>query len=160
MSPWCNPDIALCVLKKSAYSTEDVKRTCSGCRVCAELKPQFYRPTSGTLIKATQPMQRLSMGFKGQLSSASRNTYIFTILDKFSCFLFVFSLFKHEFRNFHQLRNSSTNSTPNKRFIGFQCRSSYGTSMPSWLMSPGPVLLLRFIHANTNDPLVDQVDPS
>lgn len=62
--------------KDLPYSTEDVKRTCSGCRVCAELKPQFYRPTSGTLIKATQPMERLSMDFRGPLPSASRNTHI------------------------------------------------------------------------------------
>ena len=30
--------------------------------------------------------------------------------------------------------------------------------MPSWLMSPGPVLLSRYVRANKNDPLVDQVD--
>ena len=36
--------------------------------------PQFYRPPSGTLIKARQPMEQLSMDFKGPLSSASQNT--------------------------------------------------------------------------------------
>ena len=30
--------------------------------------------------------------------------------------------------------------------------------MPSWLMSPGPVLLHRFVRTNKNAPLVDQVD--
>ena len=30
--------------------------------------------------------------------------------------------------------------------------------MPSWLMSPGPVLLRRFVLTNNNDQLVDQVD--
>ena len=30
--------------------------------------------------------------------------------------------------------------------------------MPSWLMSPGPVLLCRFVGAKKNDPLVDQAD--
>ena len=30
--------------------------------------------------------------------------------------------------------------------------------MPSWLISPSPVLLCRFVCANKNDPLVDQVD--
>ena len=63
---------------------------CSGCRVCAELKAQICHPTSGTLIKAIQPMERLSMDFKGSLSSASRNTYIVTIVDEFSHFLFAF----------------------------------------------------------------------
>ena len=76
--------------KNLPYSTEDVKRTCSGCRICTELKPQFYRLTSGTLIKATQPMERLSMDFKGLLLSASRNTYILTIVDEFSCSPFAF----------------------------------------------------------------------
>ena len=67
-----------------------MKRTCSGCRVCAELKPQFYRPTPGSLIKATQPMERLSMDFKGPLPSSSRNTYILTIVDEYSCFPFAY----------------------------------------------------------------------
>ena len=46
--------------KNIPFSTEDVKKTCSTCRIYAELKPQFYRPTPGTLIKSTQPMERLS----------------------------------------------------------------------------------------------------
>ena len=49
------------------YSTDDVKGTCCGCRVCAELKPQFYCPIPGNLIKATQPMERLSVDLKGPL---------------------------------------------------------------------------------------------
>ena len=59
----------------------------------------------------------------------------------------------------HSIRSlltTSTNSTPHERFFGFQHHSSHRISMPSWLMSPGPVLLRRFGH--TNDPLVDQVD--
>ena len=43
--------------KNMPFSTEDVKKTCFTCRICAELKPQFYRPTPRTLIKATQPME-------------------------------------------------------------------------------------------------------
>ncbi len=72
--------------KNRPYSTEDVKKTCSGCRACAELKPQFYRPTSGT--QAIKPLGRLSMNFKRPLSSASQNAYILTIVDEFSRFLF------------------------------------------------------------------------
>ena len=56
------------------------------------------------------------------------------------------------------LSTTSTNSTHHERFFGFQCHSSDGISKPSWLMSPCPVLVCRFIHANKNDPLVDQVD--
>ena len=29
--------------KNLPYSTEDVKKVCSNCRVCAELKPRFYK---------------------------------------------------------------------------------------------------------------------
>ena len=46
--------------KTKPFSTDDVKKTCSTRRICVELKPQFYRPTPGTLIKSTQPMERLS----------------------------------------------------------------------------------------------------
>ena len=71
-------------------STDDVKRTCSECRVCAELKPQFYCPIHASLIKATQPMERLSMDFKGPLPSSSRNMYILTIVDEYSHFPFAY----------------------------------------------------------------------
>ena len=76
--------------KNMPFSTEDVKKTCSTCRICAELKPQFYRPTPGTLIKATQPMERLSMDFKGPLPTSSRNAYILTVVDEYSRFPFAF----------------------------------------------------------------------
>ena len=36
--------------------------------------------------------------------------------------------------------------------------STHGNSFPSWLMSPGPVLLRRFVRSCKNDPLVDQVE--
>lgn len=72
------------------FSTEDVKRVCSTCKICAELKPQFYHPTDGTLIKATQPMERLSIDFKGPLPSSSRNKYMLTVIDEYSRFPFAF----------------------------------------------------------------------
>lgn len=43
----------------------------------------------------------------------------------------------------HSLRSllcTSTNTTPHERFFAFQRRSTHGNSLPSWLMSPGPVL--------------------
>ena len=55
--------------KNLPYSTDDVKKLCHSCRICAELKPQFYRPQQNTLIKATQPMERWSIDFKGPLRS-------------------------------------------------------------------------------------------
>lgn len=66
------------------FSTEDVKKTCASCKICAELKPQFYRPTEGTLIKATGLMQRISIDFKGPLPMASRNPYLLVIIDEYS----------------------------------------------------------------------------
>ena len=56
------------------------------------------------------------------------------------------------------LLSTSTNTTPHERFFSFQRRSSCGTSMPSWLHSPGPVLLRRFVRTSKIDPLVDQVE--
>ena len=43
------------------------------------------------------------------------------------------------------LLSTSTNTTPHDRFFSFQRRSSCGTSMPSWLHSPGAVLLRRCV---------------
>ena len=61
----------------------------------------------------------------------------------------------------HSIRSllcTSTNTTPHERFFGFQRRSTHGNSLPAWLMSPGPVLLRRFVRTNKNEPLVDEVD--
>ncbi|XP_042232861.1 uncharacterized protein LOC121873374 [Homarus americanus] len=74
--------------KNLPFSTEDVKKVCSNCRVCAEIKPTFHRPTENTLIKATQPMDRLSINFKGPLPSHMRNSYLFIAVDEYSRFPF------------------------------------------------------------------------
>ena len=76
--------------KNMPFSTECVKKTCSTCRICAELKPQFCRPTPGTLTKSTQPTQRLGIDFKGPLPTTSRNAYILTVVDVYSRFPFAF----------------------------------------------------------------------
>ena len=76
--------------KNIPFSTENVKKTCSTCRICAELKTQFYRPTPGTLIKSTQPMERLSFDFKRPLPTTSRSAYILTVVDEYSRFPFAF----------------------------------------------------------------------
>ena len=41
------------------------------------------------------------------------------------------------------LLSTSINTTPHERFFGFQRQSSCGTSLPSWLSAPGPVMLRR-----------------
>ena len=50
-----------------SFSVENVKRACSSCRVCAELKLRFYILQKSTLIKATQPFERIASDCKGPL---------------------------------------------------------------------------------------------
>ena len=192
----------------------------------SSIAPHLNSDQSHTTYGTTQ------YGLHGPLSSASRNTYILTIVDEFSRFLFAFpfsnmnsvtvikcfnqlftlcgypsyvhsdcgsSFLSQEVKNYltqrgvatskttayhptdngqverfngiiwmavclalksanlpdsqweqglpdtlHSIRSlltTSTNSTPHESFFEFQRCSSYGTSMPSWLMSPGLVLL-------------------
>ena len=70
------------------YSFEKVEKVCAECHTCARLKPRFYIPRTSHLIKATQPMERISMDFKGLLPS--RNHYLLTIVNEYSRFPFVF----------------------------------------------------------------------
>ena len=61
----------------------------------------------------------------------------------------------------HSLRSllcTATNCTPHERFFKFERRSSIGGSVPTWLSTPGPVLLKRHVRANKTDPLVDEVE--
>ena len=76
--------------KNLPFSTYDVKKLCASCRICAELKPKFCSPSEGTLIKATQPFERISLDFKGPLVSKSCNVYNLTVIDEFSRFPFAF----------------------------------------------------------------------
>lgn len=90
----CHPGVVRMIhyvrSKNLPYSTSEVKSVVSKCPVCAELKPRFYKPDGGTLIKATQPFERLSIDFKGPLPSSSRNKYLLTIIDEYSRFPFAF----------------------------------------------------------------------
>ena len=61
----------------------------------------------------------------------------------------------------HSIRSllcTSTNETPHERMFAFQRRSSHGHAVPSWLMSPGKVLMKRYVRQSKYDPLVDEVD--
>nr|XP_039262013.1 uncharacterized protein LOC120338143 [Styela clava] len=88
----CHPGISIFAhfvrVRNLPYSTEDVKRTVLNCRVCREIKPKYYRPEAGTLVKATQPFERLSIDFKGPLPSNNRNKYFLCVIDEFSRFPF------------------------------------------------------------------------
>ena len=60
----------------------------------------------------------------------------------------------------HSLRSllcTVTNCTPHERFFKFERRSSTGESVPTWLLTPGPILLKRHVRTSKHDPLVDEV---
>ena len=76
--------------KNLPFSVDDVRKTVGKCLVCSEIKPRFYTPPVASLVKATQPFERLSFDFKGPLPSTSKNRYLLTIVDEFSRFPFAF----------------------------------------------------------------------
>ena len=61
----------------------------------------------------------------------------------------------------HSIRSlicTTTNETPHERFLGFPRRSSSGSSVPSWLGTPGPIFIKRHVRTSKMDPLVDEVE--
>ena len=68
--------------KNLPYSTDDVKKLCYSCRICAELKLQFYHPQQNRLIKATQPMEHRFH----RTSQIIISEFMLTIVDEYSCF--------------------------------------------------------------------------
>lgn len=56
------------------------------------------------------------------------------------------------------LLSTSTNATPHERLLNYPRRITTGTSVPTWLSTPGPVLLKRHIRPNKTDPYVDEVE--
>lgn len=72
--------------KNLPFSTDDVKRVCSSCRTCAEIKPQFHAHEAGTLIKTNESFERLNIDFEEPLPSRSRNMFMQVIIDEFSRF--------------------------------------------------------------------------
>jgi hypothetical protein len=52
---------------------------------------------------------------------------------------------------------TATNETPHERFFGFPRRSTIGSSIPSWLLQPGPVVIKHQVRWRKHDPLVDEV---
>lgn len=76
--------------KNLPYSVHDIRQMTANCKICAEIKPR-YANTHGRLIKATAPLERLNIDFKGPLPSKSRNKYILTVIDEYSRFPFAFA---------------------------------------------------------------------
>ena len=61
----------------------------------------------------------------------------------------------------HSIRSllgTATNTTPHERFLNFSKRSVLGISVPSWLNSPGSVLIRRHVRQSKYDPLVEEAD--
>ena len=76
--------------KKLPFSTDELRKVCKTCRVCAEIKPQFYKKRDDVLIKATKPMERLSIYFKVPFKSSTRNKYFVVAINVCSRFPFAF----------------------------------------------------------------------
>ena len=77
--------------KNLPYTLSEVKNVVSMCKDCAEIKPNFYQPDKMTLIKATQPFERINIDFKGPLESNTANKYILTIIDEYTRFPFAYA---------------------------------------------------------------------
>nr|XP_039250117.1 uncharacterized protein LOC120327823 [Styela clava] len=61
----------------------------------------------------------------------------------------------------HSIRSllcTATNETPHERVFKFSRRSMSGCSIPSWMSTPGPVLLKRYVRKSKTEPLVDEVE--
>ena len=70
------------------FSSAETKTVCQSCHTCAEVKPQFFKPASQTLIKAVRPWDRISVDFKGPVSGP--HPYLLIVVDEHSRFPFVF----------------------------------------------------------------------
>ena len=60
----------------------------------------------------------------------------------------------------HSMRSlvcTTTNQTPHERLFNYTRKSTCGSSLPSWLLSPGPVLVRRYVRKSKYDPMVDEV---
>ena len=232
------------------FSVEEVRSVTKSCSACAECKPQFFKPKEQAhLIKATQPLERLNLDFKGPLPSTNNKRFFLNIIDEFSRFCWVFpcsdvssntvskclielftmfglpqyvhsdrgsSFMSSELRQFlsskgiatsrttsynprcngqvekqndtiwrsinlalkskglpisswqevlpevlHATRSLlcvATNSTPHERMFSYSRRTTSGMSLPTWLSTPGPVLLRCRDRKLKSDPLVEPVE--
>ena len=231
------------------FSVEEVRTIVRTCPICLECKPRFYKPDTSPLIKATKPMERLNVDYKGPLPSYNKNIYFLNVVDEYSRFIWIFpcsnmdsstvcrclmeiftfcglpnyihsdrgpSFLSSEVKNFliskgvassrttaynptgngqvekanltiwksitlslkskglptsrwqdvvpevlHSTRSllcTSTNETPHERFFNFPRKASAGTSLPHWLLEPGPVYLKKHVRERKTDPLVETVE--
>ena len=78
--------------KNSPFSTEVVRQTCAQCSACSALKLRFYPPPRNKLIKVTQAWERISIDFKGPLTTSHRgNKYLLIVVDEYNRSPFAFA---------------------------------------------------------------------
>ena len=61
----------------------------------------------------------------------------------------------------HSIRSllcTATNETPHECLFWFARRSTSGSAVPTWLATPGPVLLKRHVRTSKTEPLDDEVE--
>ena len=61
----------------------------------------------------------------------------------------------------HSIRSllcTATNCTPHERMFQYPRRSTSGNSLPTWLLTPGPVYMKRNVRSSKFEPLVDEVE--
>ena len=73
------------------FSVEEVRTARRNCPDCLECKPLFHKPAEKShLIKATKPMERLNIDFKGPLPTTNKNAYFLNVVDEYSRFPWAF----------------------------------------------------------------------
>ena len=94
-SALCHPGITrmyhLVRSRNLPYSLNSVKQICKDCKICQEVKPQYFKPEQAKLIKATQPFKRLSIDFKGPLP-ITKYEVMLTIVDEYLRFPFAYAV--------------------------------------------------------------------
>ena len=83
-----------------------------------------------------------------QLSLKSKNFEI----DQWECVLL------DALHSIRSLLCTETNCTPHERMFQYTRRSTSGNSLPTWLLTPGPVYMKRNVRQSKFDPLVDEVE--
>ena len=75
------------------FSVDDCKKVCEECPYCKIVKLKFFNKRPGTLVKATQPMERVSIDLKDPQATSSRgNKYLLIIVDEYSRFPWAYPL--------------------------------------------------------------------
>lgn len=64
----------------------------------------------------------------------------------------------HALHSMRSLLCTATNQTPHERLFSFSRKSSNGYSLPTWLTSPEPILLRKFVRTHKSDPLVETIE--